>query len=312
MQQDERSGLLFAVTGFAMLSVGDAIIKTMAGEWSPIAVAALRFTIGAAALTALLLVKEGAGAFRPHNLKLQMWRGFCLAMATLCFFSAIFQMQLATAMALAFISPVFVSLFSGPLLGERVRPVVWLVSLIALAGVAIILRPNFAVLGWVAVLPLASAFFFALMVIANRASAGQGSALSMQAFIAIFAAPILIAAAWLGHVSGAPTLAIGTPSWDVVLRCALVAVTASTAHWLAYIGTMRAGAATIAPTTYVQILIASVLGYLLFGDMPDLLTMVGAAIIVSAGLLLWWKTPPQRRPQPRRETRAQTRKEPGD
>ena len=53
MQQDDRSGLLLAASGFASLSVGDAIVKTMAGEWSPLAVAALRFTIGALGLATL-------------------------------------------------------------------------------------------------------------------------------------------------------------------------------------------------------------------------------------------------------------------
>ena len=250
MQQDDRSGLLLAASGFASLSVGDAIVKTMAGEWSPLAVAALRFTIGALGLATLLYLKEGRGGFRPRNHWLQVGRGACLAGATLCFFSAIFAMPLATAMALAFVSPVFVAILSGPLLGEKVRPLVWLVSAIALCGVALILRPNLAALGIVALLPLASALFFALMVIMNRASAGQGTSLSMQAFIAMWATPFLILAATLGHLSGEPSLAVGVPDWSVVARCALVALTASTAHWLAYLGTMRAGAATIAPVTY--------------------------------------------------------------
>lgn len=291
MQQDDRSGLLLALSGFALLSVGDAIIKTMAGQWSPLAVAALRFAIGATVLSALLLVSEGPGAFRPRKPWLQVARGACLAGATLCFFSAIFAMPLADAMAIAFVSPIFVSLFSGPLLGEKVRPVVWLVSLVALGGVALILRPNLAELGLVALLPLASAFFFALMVVANRASAGQGSALSMQAFIALWATPFLVVAALIGDYSSLPSLAIGTPDWTVVARCVLVAITASAAHWMAYMGTMRAGAATIAPTTYVQIIVATTLGYLIFGDVPDTPTLAGAAIIIGAGLFLWWQTP---------------------
>lgn len=291
MKQDERSGLLLAVAGFALLSVGDAIVKTMAGQWSPLAVAALRFSIGATGLAALLRIKEGAAAFRPRNFWLQAARGFCLAGATLCFFSAIFVMPLAETMALAFVSPVFVALFSGPLLDEKVRPVAWLVSAMALCGVALILRPNLAELGAIALLPLASAFFFALMVIANRASAGQGSALSMQVFIAVGATPFLVAAAVLGHASGEPFLAVEAPSWDIVARCAVVAMTASTAHWLSYLGTMRARAATVAPMTYVQMLVATALGYLIFGDVPDLLTFVGATIIIGAGLFLWRKTP---------------------
>ena len=286
-QQDDRRGIAYAATGFALLSVGDAVIKTMSGEASPIGVAALRFLIGAFGLSLLLWRAEGASGFIPKRPWVQLARGFCLAGATLCFFSAIFVMPLADAMALAFVAPIFVALLSGPLLKERVRPMVWLVSVIALCGVAIILRPNFAEMGWVAVLPLASAFFFSLMVIANRASAKDGSALSMQVFVAVGAAFFLTLAAWAGHTSGIEALRLSAPDWTIVARCAVVAVTASTAHWLAYLGTMRAGAATIAPTTYIQIVVATVLGYLLFRDIPDFVTVAGATIVIFAGLLLW-------------------------
>ena len=298
MQKSERSGILIALCGFALLSFGDAVIKTMAGELSPLLVAAIRFALGSAGLSLLLAMNEGPRAFRPQSPRLQAARGFCLAAASLCFFSAIFVMPLATAMALAFVSPVIVALLSGPLLGEKVRPATWVASFIALAGVALVLRPNFAALGLVALLPLASAFFFALMILANRASAGQGSALSMQVFVQIGAMPLLILAAIGGHFSGVENLRITVPDWSVVARCAVVAVTASSAHWLAYIGTQRAGAATIAPTTYIQMLVATFLGWWWFDDVPDLLTLAGAAIIIGAGLLLWWSTP--REPAPPR------------
>ncbi|MGI8944292.1 MAG: DMT family transporter [Qipengyuania sp.] len=291
MQHDERSGLLLAISGFALLSVGDAVIKSMAGAWSPLAVAALRFAIGAVGLAILLLVREGPSAFLPRNPRLQLGRGAALAGATLCFFSAIFVMPLAETMAITFMGPIFVALLSGPLLGEKVRREVWLACAMGVIGVSLVLRPNLAALGWFALLPLASAFFFALMVIANRASAGQGSPLSMQFFIAAWALPFLLVATWLGDLSGSSFLDVGMPREDVVLRSAIVALTASTAHWLAYLGTTRAGAATIAPMTYVQMLVATLLGYLIFGDMPDLLTLAGAAIIIAAGLFLWMRTP---------------------
>ncbi|GAB5347926.1 DMT family transporter [Alteriqipengyuania sp. 357] len=291
MRDDERTGILLAVAGFSSLSVGDAIVKTMAGEWSPLAVAALRFTIGAIGLSILLLRAEGPAAFRPRRPLLQVARGACLAGATLCFFSAVFVMQLAEAMALAFISPLFVALFSGPLLKEKVRPAVWIASPVALIGVLLVLRPNFAELGWLACLPIISASFFGLMVICNRATAGDGSALSMQVFIACIATPFLIVAAAIGHATGVPALQVGLPDWTIVARCAVIAVTASTAHWLAFLGTTRAGAATIAPMVYVQMIVAVTLGYLLFGDVPDLPTIGGGGIIIGAGLFLWISTP---------------------
>ena len=287
MTGEERAGLAYAVAGFATLSVGDAVVKSMAGDWPPYAVAALRFAFGAIALSALLLRSEGTKAFKPTNPWLQIARGFCLAAASTCFFSAIYLMPLAEAMAIGFLAPVLTQLLAGPLLGEKVRRAVWGVSLVALTGVAIILRPNLAELGWAAFLPLISACFFALMMIANRASAGQGSALSMQVFIAAVCAPLLIILCLGIKATGIPELDFGWPSWDVVGRCAVVAFTASTAHWLAYIGTAKAGAAQVAPAIYVQILIAIVLGWWWFGDRPDLLTLGGAGLIIAAGLYLW-------------------------
>src|SRR3546814_4917831 len=82
----------------------------------------------------------------------------------------------------------------------------------------------------------------------------------MQVFISIPATVILVLAAFLGRELGIAELAFGWPRWDIVARCAFVALTASTAHFLIYHGTVRAGAAQIAPPTYVQLLLASIIG----------------------------------------------------
>lgn len=287
MTDYQPSGLVYAVIGFAILAVGDAVVKTMAGAWPAFSVAALRFAIGAAGLSLLLLRNEGLRGFVPTHPWLQVARGVCLAVASVSFFSAIYLMPLAEAMAIGFLAPVLTQLLAGALLGERVHHRVWLASLAAFAGVVIVLRPNFAELGFAALLPLNSALFFALLMIANRASAGQGSALSMQVFVAGVCAPILIVGAAAAKFSGVTVLDFGWPTWDIVLRCTVVAVTASTAHWLAYLGTAKAGAAAIAPAIYVQMLVAIALGWWWFGDRPDLATLVGAALIVGAGLYLW-------------------------
>ncbi|MDY7097602.1 MAG: DMT family transporter [Pseudomonadota bacterium] len=282
-----NSGFLYAVAGFVLLSIGDAVIKSMADDWPAVAVAALRFSIGALGLSVILWRTEGATAFVPTNPWLQLARGICLAFASLAFFSAIYIMPLAEAMAIAFLAPILTQIFAGLLLGEKVPAKVYAVSLIALAGVAIILRPNLALLGWGAVLPLVSAVFFSLLMVSNRASAGQSSSLAAQVFVAGCAAPILVLGAIAANFSGFEQLDFGWPDWDVVARCALVAVTASTAHWLAYIGTSKAGAAKVAPAIYVQIVVASLLGWLFFDNTPDIWTIIGAGLIIAAGLYLW-------------------------
>lgn len=287
MQQGERGGLIFALAGFAVLSCGDAVIKTMAGQWSPVGIAALRFAIAAVVLGVLLAWREGRAGFRLAMPGAQFARGASLAISSTIFFTSLFVLPLATATAIGFTSPMFTAILAAIMLGEPMRRATWIASLLAFAGVLVVLRPNLAEAGWWAVLPVGSAFMFALLIIGNRRVTGTASPLAMQFWVAVFAAPILILAAPLFAATGVERFALGWPDWSVVARCALVALTATCAHWLVYLGTTRAGAASVAPMMYVQLLVASVIGWAWFGDHPDGWTLAGAAMIVAAGLYLW-------------------------
>ncbi len=287
MQQDNRSGLVFALGGFVLLSCGDAVVKTMAGQWAPTAIAALRYFLGAAGLSGLLLAGERPGAFRAPSPWVHLLRGAGVAMATVGFFSAVFVMPLAAATAITFTSPMITALLATVFLGEPARRETWIASAMAFAGVLIVLRPNFAEIGWAACLPLLSAVGMSLLMIGNRLVAGKASSLAMQVFVASAATPILLAVTGLGHISGFERLAVHWPHWSVIARTALVACSASCAHWLIYLGTTRSGAASIAPMTYVQLLVAVALGWALFDNKPDGLTLLGGAVIVGAGLFLW-------------------------
>ena len=285
-----RSGLLYALCGFALLSVGDATIKTIAGAWPGTAVAALRYSVGALGLGTFLFVKEGRAGFAMPLPKVQLLRGFAVATATICFFSSIFLMPLAKATAIGFTSPMITAVLSAVILHERTNATKWLATLIAFGGVLLIMRPNVEELGWAALLPLGAALSMAFVMIGNRRVAGAGTPLLMQFLVASIAVPVILTAAILGHFSGIPALHVGIPDWTIVARCCVVAVTATSAHWLIFIGTTRASAAEIAPMTYVQLLFALVLGILLFGDWPDMTSLVGSGIIIASGLLLWRKS----------------------
>lgn len=282
-----RSGLLYALCGFALLAMGDAVIKSIAGAWPGTAVAALRYAIGAIGLGTLLFLNEGRRGFALPMPKAQLLRGFSVAMATICFFSSIFLMPLADATAIGFTSPMITAIFSAIFLNERTRATKWLAIVIAFGGVLLIMRPNVAELGWVALLPLGAAMSMALVMMGNRVVAGAGSPLLMQFLVASVALPFIMGATFIGHFSGIAALHVGVPDWTIIGRCTLVAVTASCAHWLIFMGTTRASAAEIAPMTYVQLLIAIGLGIILFGDWPDLTSLAGAGIIIASGLILW-------------------------
>ena len=287
MKDNHRSALVFALLGFALLSVGDVVVKSMAGLWPGTAIAALRYVLGAIGLGAWLAAREGRAGFAFPKLRWQILRGFSVAVSAITFFSAVQMMRIGEATAISFTSPMITALLAAVLLKEPLRRATWIASAIAFVGVLIILRPNFGLLGWAALLPMMSATGMALLIIANRKVAGTGSALSMQFNVAVIGAIFLAIATFLGHFSGISMLAVNMPAPSVLAKCALIAVSATIAHTALYMATTRADAATIAPMTYIQLVMAGAFGWILFDERPDALAVLGSAAIVAAGLYLW-------------------------
>jgi drug/metabolite transporter (DMT)-like permease len=282
-----NNGFLIAVLGFAVLSCGDAVIKSMAGSWPVPAVAALRFALAVPLLALIVAVKDGPNAFAVQRPWLQFGRGLMLACSSIAFFLSIFAMPLAEATAIIFVSPVLTALASAVFLKEPLHPKAWMASVLALVGVAFVLRPNVAELGAIAFLPLVAALFFSAMIILNRMAAGTGKPIALQWAMVAVAAPVVLVGAVLGQFSGEPSLAIAWPDNSVILRCAIVAVSASTAHWLIFQGTMRTTAADAAQAVYIQLPVALAIDALVFRHFPDIMALIGAALIISAGLSMW-------------------------
>ncbi|HEY0117039.1 MAG TPA: DMT family transporter [Allosphingosinicella sp.] len=283
-----RRALLLALGGFFALSVGDAVVKTMAGLWPGSAIALLRYSIGAVGLGVFVRWRYGRSAFELPRPWLQFGRGAAVGVATFGFFMGVMVMPLADATAIVFTGPVWTVLLSAIFLRERPSGTVMISILLASAGVLLILRPNVLVLGWEALFPLMAAVAMACLMILNRRAAGLAPAMVMQMLVAVMAVPVLLAMALASHFSD-PALALSPPPWSVVARCALVAVTATMGHWMIFRATELASAATIAPMTYVQLLVATGAGIILFGDVPTWPMVLGSTLIISGGLWLWHK-----------------------
>jgi len=284
---DARTALSLAICGFSVLAVGDAVVKSMAGAWPGTGVAALRYSFGALGLMAVVALVHGRRGFAFRKPRLQLGRGAAVALATVCFFMAVMAMPLADATAIQFTSPMLTGLFSALVLGEKAPRAVWGATALAFAGVLIVLRPEVTALGWAALWPLGAALGMAWLMIFNRKAAGAAPALAMQLALALVAAPLLVAAATLLHLSGAPQFHIGAPSLEVMLKCGVVAVSATGGHLLIYLATVRASAAVVAPMTYFQLIVALALGWAWFGNAPDGAMLGGAALIIAGGLWLW-------------------------
>ena len=287
MQQSDRAGLLYALAGFCTLSIGDAIIKAMVGAWPAPAMAATRYVVGTALLAVLLARSEGLGALALPKDKLQWLRGIAISFSAIGMFLAVWVMPLAEATTIAFTQPMITALLAMFFLGERARKSTWIATLAAFVGVFIVLRPNFEAAGWAALFPLMGACGMAVTIIANRKVHGRASVLAMQYYMSVTAMIFLIGVTAFGHVSGVEGFAMHWPHWSVVARCAFIGCTATLAQWLIYMGTAKAGAGTIAPMTYGQLLMAIMLGWIFFADIPDAIALLGSTIIIGAGLYLW-------------------------
>lgn len=287
LPKTKQNALLLALAGFALMSVGDSVVKSMAGAWAGTAVSALRYTFGALGLGAVLWLREGRTGFVMPRPGLQIGRAAAVGVSTICFFMAVMAMPLADATAIQFISPILTALLSPLVLRERTPAATWLAMLLAFAGVMVVLRPNVVALGIVAFWPLGAAVGMSWLMMLNRKAAGDAPVLVMQFLLAGLAAPMLILAAWgLDAVGGRP-FQIGWPEWHVVAKCAAVACTASVGHALIFAAVLRANAAAVAPMTYVQLLVAGGIGWAWFGNVPDTATYAGAALIIAGGLWLW-------------------------
>lgn len=288
VRQSIRPALVLAGAGFCLLAVGDAVVKTMTGQWPATAVAALRYTFGTIGLAALLAVREGRAGFRMPLPWAQVGRGLAVATATVCFFAGVHLMPLADTTSIVFTSPMWTAIISALFLKERIEGATWAAIALAFAGVLVVLRPNLADVGLAALLPLVAALGMAVLMVLNRRVAGLGSVFTMQFLVAAIGTPFLVLAAWAAHEAGVPGYAVGWPAWTVVARCLLVAFTATAGHWCIFRATEIASAARIAPMTYSQIVVALGAGWLLFGDRPDLVALGGTALIICGGLVLWW------------------------
>ncbi|MEN7537002.1 DMT family transporter [Aurantiacibacter flavus] len=288
MQNSDRAGLLYALAGFCTLSIGDAIVKGMMGAWPAPAMAATRYVVGSALLAVLLARSEGLGALGLPRDKLQWLRGLSISCSAIGMFFAVWIMPLAEATTIAFTQPVITALLAMVFLGERARKSTWIASAMAFVGVIIVLRPNFEAAGWAVLFPLMGAAGMAVTIIANRKVHGRASVLAMQYYMSITAMVFLCVATFAGQLSGIETFSLSWPHWSVLARCAFIGVSATLAQWLIYMGTAKAGAGTIAPMTYGQLLMAISLGWVFFDDVPDGLATLGAAIIIGAGLFLWY------------------------
>jgi drug/metabolite transporter (DMT)-like permease len=208
----------------------------------------------------------------------QVLRGCLLFLVTALFFTALQYLALAEAIALVQVGPLFITALAALLLAEPVGPRRWAAVGVGLLGALMIVRPGLGVFQPAALLALAAAFCFASFQVLTRAMSG--------------ASGVWTTMLWTSAVgAGLSTLALPwtwvTPPAEALAGMMLVGTAGLIGHAVFVWAMAQATASTLAPFNYLSLVWATLSGLVIFGEVPDPLTLAGAGVIVGAGLYVW-------------------------
>lgn len=279
-------GILIMVVATQLQPMMDAVAKWLGGQMSPLQVAWGRMFFQMLFTLPVVLWLSGAVGLVPRPIGLQILRGLFLSGMNVTFFFAIATMPIADAIALVFVAPMVITALSALVLGEHVGPRRWLAVAVGLAGALIVIRPGAGAFGAVGLLPLGTAFCYAGYLIVTRRLTTSARPMEIHFFTALSSMVILTVPLLLGGAFSIPAIAPIAPSATQWALLALVGLLSWAAHLLIILAYSRAPASVLAPIGYLEIVGATAVGLVVFGDFPDNWTWVGVAVIIASGLYI--------------------------
>ena len=281
----QTQGMLLMVAGMAILPMLDACAKWLGQTLPATQVSAGRFIVQMALLLPVLYALGYRLSARSFSFA-QAARGFCLAIATWLFFVALKSLPMAEAISIFFIEPMILTILAALFLGERIRFRRIAAIILGFCGAIIVIQPSFDIFGWPALLPLGTAFFFALYMLITRAVAQDNQPIELQISMSVYALITVIILALFNQQIGLETQSWQMPNLFEFLVMLLLGAVATTGHLMVVFALQRADAGLLAPFQYLEVVTASLLGYLIFQDVPQNTTIIGVTIIIGAGLYL--------------------------
>src|ERR1700674_997534 len=268
-------GIALILASTVFLGVSDVTAKYLSATLPSIEIAWIRFLVFALIMSPAMVPGSPLFALRSQRPGLQLLRGAALLSSSLVFISGLRFLPIAEASATSFVSPLFVTALSIFFLGESVGVRRWLATAVGLIGVLIILRPGSAAFHPAAFFPIVSALAWAGTLIMTRMLSGKEHAITTMTYSSIVGVCVISALVPLVWVA---------PSWHDILFGVFIGVASTAGQWIVVLAFRYADASVLAPFSYSQLLWVSILGFLIFGEVPDVWTVTGAVFIVASGL----------------------------
>ena len=293
---DNIKGILCLTGALVFLTLSDSIIKWLSPHYALHQIMLYRAVFALFIVLVFVFFGGGIESLKTRRPGMHLLRGMFLVFANMFFFLGLATMPIAETVALFFVAPMFICLLAQPILGEKVGFTTWIAITIGLIGVLIMVRPGADIFRINALLPILAALMYAGMQMVTRKLGLQDRASTMTFYIQV---SFILVSSVIGVIFGNgrfdesddPTVGFLLRAWrmpgmvDLQLLALCGCIIAGGGYLMSQ--AYRIGQASIiAPFEYTSLPFALIVGYLIWGDWPDVISFIGCAFIVAGGLIV--------------------------
>lgn len=283
LQQNALKGFLLATAGLFLFACMDSTTKYLTIHYNVPFVVAMRYIVHFLLMIMILAPRHSAHLVHTQRTSLVVARAVVLTIASLCMGMALHRMPLAETTAINFLAPTLVALLAGSILGEKIGGWGWAAIVTGFVGVLLIARPSSGLDAVGVMFALGAAAANATYQLLSRLLASTEKAIALLFYTALIGSIIFgIALPWFWENEA--------PSKLELILLLSMGLSGGLGHYLFTLAYRHAGASMLAPMTYLQLLWAGLLGWIIFGTIPDSMSLMGMAVIAASGLIIAFKS----------------------
>jgi S-adenosylmethionine uptake transporter len=289
LRQEVSLGLLLMVLSVLISPIIDIFAKLAVTTVPATEITFVRLLFQMTVLGPICLMRGTLLDVTWKKMGLHAARGLLMAITMISFVTPLAVMEVADAIAIFFVEPIILTILGSIFLKETIGWRRYTACGVGFLGSLLVIQPSLQEVGWIALLPVVAAFSLALFFLLTRLVAQKEDPWSMQFYAglwgAVFSGLLLLVGGWAGITA----LTAVMPDMANTLYIAGAAVAATIAGVLGVYAYRSAPASTLAPLQYLEIVSATILGWWVFGHLPDAVKWLGIAIIISSGLYVIWR-----------------------
>jgi S-adenosylmethionine uptake transporter len=252
-------------------------------------ITAVRFVLQMIFILPIVIVRGTLFDLTWKKTGLHMLRGGLLVVTMLSFITTLKAMEVADAIAIFFVEPIILTILGSIFLKETIGWRRYTACAVGFFGALLVIQPSMQEVGWIALLPIVSAFGLAIFLLVTRLVAQNEDPWSMQFHAGVWGALFCGILLYLGNGTGSEIFDPVMPDMTAGLYLLGVGVTATISGVLGVYAYRAAPASVLAPLQYLEIVSATIFGWLVFGHLPDALKWLGIGIIIGSGLYIIWR-----------------------